>query len=81
MAPFEWITPERVMKSWGVLVGLGFLGAGIGNVYLGIVFFDDVVLFGMNPFILAGMLHLVAGVLALINEYKFRPRLSSGEPD
>lgn len=54
MAPFEWITPARVMKSWGIFGGLLLLGAGVGNVYLGLVFFNEFVLFGMNGYILAG---------------------------
>lgn len=75
MAPFEWLTPERMMKSIGLFAGLGLLGIGIVNLYLGMRFPDDFVLFGVDALLVIGGMQAVAGVFFLINEFKFRPRI------
>jgi hypothetical protein len=81
MAQFEWLTPERVMKSMGIPAGIGLLGTGILNLYLGLVFPDDFVLFGVDALLVAGGLQVLAGFFFLINEYAFRPRVPFRESE
>lgn len=77
MAPLEWLTPDRVMKSMGLLAGLGHLGIGMVNLFLGFRFPDDFVLFGVDALLIIGGGQVVAGIFFLISEYKFRPRVPS----
>ncbi|WP_137287318.1 hypothetical protein [Halorussus salinisoli] len=77
MAPFEWLTPERVMKSLGLFASFGLLGVGVLNIYLGLVTSTDFVLFGVDALLMAGGLQVIAGIFFLINEHMFRPRVPS----
>ena len=79
MAPFEWLTPEHVMKSWGLAVGLAFLVIGVGNIWLGLSYASDFVLFEIDGYVLIGAFQIVAGLFFLLNEYAFRPRIESRE--
>ncbi|WP_158057356.1 hypothetical protein [Halorussus halophilus] len=81
MAPVEWLTPDRVMKSWSVTIGLAFLVIGLANLWLGLSYGSDFLLFGVDGFLLSGAFQIVAGAFFLLNEYKFRPEITSGKSE
>ncbi|WP_276302429.1 hypothetical protein [Halorussus lipolyticus] len=54
MAPFEWLTPDRTMKSLSLFAGLNFLGMGVVNVYLGLASPAEFDLFGTDVLLVIG---------------------------
>ena len=80
MAPFEWLTPHRVLKAWGGAVGLLLLGVGSAQVYLALVFPTAFTLFGVNGYLLLGLAHVIGGLFFLLSEYK-RPPLTATDTD
>lgn len=73
MAPFDWLTPEKVMHFWGLLLVIGSFSVAILSLHLGFMSPIEFVLFGVNGWFLAAGFHLLAGVYWLIHEYYFRP--------
>jgi len=73
MARFEWLTPEKVMHSWGLLLVLGAFSVALISFYLGFMSPVEFRLFGVNGYFVAAGFHLLAGVFWLAHEYYIRP--------
>lgn len=75
MAPFEWITPEQVMKWVGAIAGFGFLGLGVLTLYVAVNSPAEFVLFGVDVLLLVGVSQVLTGLYFLFAVFILEPRI------
>ena len=79
MAPLERITADSVGRFLEVVSGLPYLGASFTYFYLGTDGHPDPMLFGMNRYLLLGVIWFVAGVLTWGGIRYTRHQLAAGD--
>lgn len=73
MAPFEWLSPDWVMKWWTLVAGFSLLGIGLLTLYGAGTSPDDILLFGVDALLVVGVLQVLLGLGWLLYERELRP--------